>query len=50
MRQESHLLAGNCPVYGEIWAKYEKFDDDEKLVNFFNEILSLRDKLQGNDL
>ena len=48
--EESHLLAGNCPVYGEIWAKYDNFNDDEKLVNFFNEVLSLRDKLEGNDL
>lgn len=46
--EESHLLSGNCPVYGEIWAKYDKLDDDDNLVNFFNEVLNLRDELEEN--
>ena len=47
--EESHLLSGNCPVYGEIWAKYENLDDDDNLVSFFNEILNLRDELEENE-
>ena len=47
--EESHLLSGNCPVYGEIWQKYNNLDDDENLVKFFEEILSLRDELELKD-
>ena len=48
--EESHLLSGNCPVYGEIWAKFNNLDDDDSLVKFFNEVLSLRDELEANDI
>ena len=29
--EESHLVSGNCPVFGEIWAKFNNLDDDENL-------------------
>ena len=41
--EESHLLSGNCPIFGSIREKYEDLNDDESLVSFFNEVLSLRD-------
>ena len=47
---ESHLISGDCEVFGEIRTKYENLDDDENLVKFFNEILTKRDELDENDL
>ena len=47
---ESHLLSGNCSVYGELLAKYDNLDDDDTLVKFFNEVLSMRDELEANDM
>ena len=41
--EESHLLSGNCQVFGSIREKYGDLEDDESLVSFFNEVLSLRD-------
>ena len=47
---ESHLLSGNCSVYGELLAKYDNLDDDDTLVKFFNEVLSMRDELEANEV
>ena len=47
--EEQHLLSGNCEVYVEIRAAYPNFNDDEQLVNFFNEVLAMRDKLEEED-
>ena len=44
--EESHLLSGNCRVYGEIREKYGNLEDDDELVKFFNEVLAKRDKLE----
>jgi hypothetical protein len=41
--EESHLLAGKCPVYNDINGKYEALDNDHQLVSFFQEILERRD-------
>ena len=38
--EESHLIAGNCEIYGEIRAKYNSLNNDMDLVNFFNEVLA----------
>ena len=46
---ESHLISGNCDVYGEIRRKYSSLDDDNQLVNFFNEVLSRRDELEEEE-
>ena len=43
---ESHLLSGQCEVYGEIHKKYDTLDNDENLVNFFNEVLARRELLE----
>ena len=43
---ESHLLSGNCEVYGEIREKYDNLNNDDNLVNFFNEILNKREDLE----
>ena len=37
------MLSGNVQVFGSIRDKYGDLEDDESLVNFFNEVLSLRD-------
>ena len=43
--EESHLLSGNCEIYGEIRRNYGDLSDDDALVNFFNEVLALRERL-----
>ena len=44
--EESHLLSGNCEVYGDIRRRYDNLDDDANLVQFFNEVLQMRDALE----
>ena len=46
---ESHLLSGNCEVYGEIMNNYSNLNDDKQLVDFFNEVLARRDELEGEE-
>ena len=47
--EESHLISGNCEVYGEIRRKYSDLTDDQQLVDFFNEVLSRRDELEEEE-
>ena len=47
--EESHLLSGKCQVYGEIRSSYENLNDDKQLVEFFNEVLAMRDKLEEEE-
>ena len=47
--EESHLLSGVCEVYGEIKHKYSNLNDDNQLVDFFNEVLAQRDKLEEEE-
>ena len=47
--EESHLMSGNCEVYGEIRGKYDNLEDDENLVQFFTEVLQVRDELEENE-
>ena len=47
--EESHLLSGNCEVYGDIRRRYENLDDDANLVKFFNEVLQMRDDLEEKE-
>ena len=47
--EESHLLSGVCEIYGEIRDKYSNLNDDNQLVNFFNEVLAQRDKLEEEE-
>ena len=46
---ESHLINGSCPVYQAIREKYDDLDDHEKLAQFFNEILLMREKLDKSE-
>ena len=47
--EESHLMSGNCRVYGEIRRNYSDLSDDKQLVDFFNEVLSRRDELEEKE-
>ena len=47
--EESHLLSGVCEIYGEIRDKYSNLNDDNQLVDFFNEVLAQRDKLEEEE-
>ena len=47
--EESHLLSGNCQVFGSIREKYGDLKDDESLVNFFNEVLQTRDEIDEDE-
>ena len=46
---ESHLLYRKCPIYQDIREKFDSFEDDENLVKFFDEVLTRRDALEGED-
>jgi hypothetical protein len=46
---ESHLLSGRCPVYGPIREKYGSLENDEKLVDFFSEVLAKRAELEDQE-
>ena len=47
--EESHLISGECDVYGEIRAEFDDLDDDIVLVDFFNRILKKRETLDEED-
>ena len=47
--EESHLISGNCEIYGEIRAKYDHLNDDLDLVNFFNEVLAKREEIEEKE-
>ena len=47
--EESHLISGDCEIYGDIRRKYGDLDDDNKLVKFFNEVLARRDELEKEE-
>ena len=42
---ESHILSGQCKVYGDLIDRYQDFTDDENLVQLFTEVLARRDEL-----
>ena len=46
---ESHLLAGICPVYGEIRKQFDELDNDDDLVQFFNAVLEKRDSIEEQE-
>jgi len=47
VEEESHLMAGMCPVYYDITEKYDITDTDD-LVAMFGEILARRDALDDS--
>ena len=48
-KQESHLVKGECPVYADIWEKFDSLSDDKSLVKFFEEVLARRDAPEEED-
>ena len=44
---ESHIREGICPIYNDIWQKYENLDNDEDLVNFFSAVLERRRMIES---
>jgi hypothetical protein len=46
---ESHLLSGDCPVYGDLKEGFENMDDDHQLVAFFTQVLARRDQLEREE-
>jgi hypothetical protein len=43
--EESHLLSGQCKVYGDLTHKYSDLTDMDALVEFFKEVLARREEL-----
>ena len=46
---ESHLLKGECKVYGKIRNKYGIICNEEDLVDFFGEVLQERERLEEEE-
>ena len=46
---ESHILSGECEVYGDIRNEFENLDDLDTLVDFFGKILKKRDLLDAEE-
>ena len=47
--EESHILLGNCEVYGDIRQKFESNLNDSDLVKLFSEVLDRREKLEDDE-
>jgi hypothetical protein len=47
--EESHLLAGDCQVYGDLRHKYADLVSDEDMVSFFTEVLARRERLEEEE-
>ena len=45
--EESHLLSGQCPVYGDL-CEGRDLTKDEDLVDLFTEIIVRRERLEEN--
>jgi hypothetical protein len=43
--EESHLMSGQCKVYGDLALQYSDFTNDDNLVQFFSDVLARRDEL-----
>ena len=43
--EESHLTSGKCTVFGDLKERFGDLHDDENLVQFFQEVLARRDKI-----
>jgi hypothetical protein len=48
-QEESHLLSGNCSVYGDLRKKYNDLDSAENVVNFFSEVLARQERLEKEE-
>ena len=45
----THLTSGTCPIYMDIFQKFDDLSTDESLVRFFGEVLARRDALDKED-
>ena len=43
--EESHLISGNCKVYGDLTLKYSDLTCDDNLADLFTEVLARREQL-----
>ena len=43
--EESHILSGECQVYGDLLDKYSDVTSDDNLVALFREVLARREQL-----
>ena len=49
IENESHLLEGNCRVYGPIRTNFGDIDTEEDLIRFFTEVLEERGRLEEEE-
>ena len=43
--EESHLLSGQCKVFGDLAGGLSDFSNDESLIQLFSAVLARRDQL-----
>ena len=46
IEEESHLMGGMCPVYGDLREEYPDLDDDDQIQGLFTAILERRARLE----
>ena len=47
--QESHIIEGKCESYEDIRNKYDDFENDESLLEYFKEVIQRREKLEEEE-
>ena len=47
--EESHLLSGECTVYGDLTLKYSDLSSDDNLADLFRDVLARREQLTKSD-
>ena len=40
--EQGHLVEGKCPVYRDIWERFDQLEEDSQLVAFLREVLARR--------
>ena len=45
MAEEADLPSGQCKVYGDLALQYSDFNNDDNLVQLFNDVLARRKQL-----
>ena len=46
---ETHLLTGNCPIYGDLRKKHSNLESDLDLLAFFSAVLARRERLEEEE-
>ena len=46
---ESHIISGECEIYGDIRNEFDNLDSLDDLIDFFGKILKKRDLLEEED-